>query len=58
MFEGINRTFGSEVWSRVLIGLTKSELRAPPPGVTYGKFNGQIGAHCNQGFLFITPGVA
>lgn len=35
---GITRMLGKEIWSRVVIGLTRAEIRNPPPGMTYGMF--------------------
>ncbi|GMH43708.1 hypothetical protein BSKO_11630 [Bryopsis sp. KO-2023] len=35
VLEGLNRTFGPDVWKRMIIGLTRSDVRAPPPGLTY-----------------------
>lgn len=37
MMKGLARMFGKEIWSRVVIGLTRADIKDPIPGQTYGK---------------------
>lgn len=35
MMKGLARMFGKEIWSRVVIGLTRADIKDPIPGQTY-----------------------
>ena len=36
MMAGLRRMFGASIWQRVVIGLTRADVKDPPPGQTYG----------------------
>lgn len=37
MMAGLTRTFGADIWSRMVIGLTRADMKDPNPGQTFGK---------------------